>query len=313
MFVKRLIKKPFELFRGFMSAGMPNDFARIDEINWQIAKNRLTDYALHSNIQGTTNREYLKGKKIIVSLTSYGKRLSNVYLAIESIMQQTYKPNKIILWLDYGLKDKPLPEILNNQINRGLQIAYCDDLKSYKKLLPAMKAYPTDCIITIDDDIIYRFDVVEKLICAYIANPGLIYFTRGHRIKLDNYGNIEKYIDWEWCVDDEIDSPFNFPTGGGGTIYPPATLFNPEIMRDDVFMMICPHADDVWFKAMALLSNISSRKVETQSDSLLFSPDNQDTGLLVKNVLNNQNDVQIKAVFNKYGLINKLISIGTRH
>lgn len=39
-------------------------------------------------------------ESLIVSLTTYSKRIHEVYLVIESIMQQTILPNKIILWLD---------------------------------------------------------------------------------------------------------------------------------------------------------------------------------------------------------------------
>ena len=38
--------------------------------------------------------------KIIVSLTSYGRRVKNVHYTIISLLRQTIKPDIIVLWLD---------------------------------------------------------------------------------------------------------------------------------------------------------------------------------------------------------------------
>ena len=49
---------------------------------------------------GTTDESYPEGQ-LIISLTSYGNKLQLLYLTIESLLHQTIKPNKIILWLDH--------------------------------------------------------------------------------------------------------------------------------------------------------------------------------------------------------------------
>ena len=59
---------------------------------------QLNDYLLHSCESGVTDTHYCD-HEIIVSLTTYEPRLYETYLAIESIMQQTVKANRIILWL----------------------------------------------------------------------------------------------------------------------------------------------------------------------------------------------------------------------
>lgn len=51
---------------------------------------------------GVTN-ERNADKEVVVSLTTYGKRLYSVSLTIESIMQGTMKPNRLILWLQDDL------------------------------------------------------------------------------------------------------------------------------------------------------------------------------------------------------------------
>ena len=86
--------------------------------------------------------ERLCDNEVVVSLTSFGKRIYDVHLAIESIMQGTVKPNRIVLWLsEEEFKGKPLPRMLEMQKARGLQVEFCEDIRSYKKLIPALKQF----------------------------------------------------------------------------------------------------------------------------------------------------------------------------
>lgn len=118
---------------------------------------------LSSNAKGTSNALHI-GKQIIVSLTSSGQRIHNAYLAIESIMQQTLKPNKIILWLaEEEFSHNQLPESLKILESRGLEIRFCEDQKTYNKLIPTLKLHPDDIIITIDDNVIYPIDLLDRL------------------------------------------------------------------------------------------------------------------------------------------------------
>lgn len=266
----------------------------------ELNKNALTSVSL-----GISNEKLWNDRQLIVSLTSYGKRLYDVYLSIESIMQQSLKPNKIILWLADNLKNVQLPITLQNQVKRGLEIKYCKDLLSYKKLIPSLKMFPEDVIITIDDDIIYRFDLIENLVNAYNNNPENIYCTRMHRMRLSGTGKLKPYSDWEWEVQDNEISVLNFPTGGAGTLYPPY-CFNSEVLNDGVFMKICRKADDVWFKAMALFNGVQAQKVVTNADTIIFSDNGQDIALSNSNVFDNGNDMQIEAVFEKYNLYERL-------
>ena len=285
-------------------------FLQLDSIVKNISiQNRidmLNYLALNCKEYGTTNEKY-SDQQIIVSLTTYGKRLNQVYLTIESLMQQSLKPNKIILWLDYGFQDKQLPQLLKKQIDRGLQIKFCNDIRSYTKLIPSLKLYPNDVIITADDDLFYNLNMIENLVLPYLQNPNYIYFNRGHRIKFLK-DEIVPYTKWEWNINSTEESPLNFPTGVGGVLYPPNS-FNQEVFNESVFMDICPLADDIWFKAMSLYNGMPSKKVITFSengDEYLMNKSVQDIGLHLQNVEQEKNDVQFKAVFDKYNLISKI-------
>jgi hypothetical protein len=279
----------------------------IKEINVQNRVNMLNYSVLNNNNLGITEERYTD-KDIIVSLTTYGKRLNQVYLTIESLMQQSLKPNKIVLWLDKNYQKKRLPQLLNNQINRGLEIKYCDDVRSYTKLVPALQEYPNDVIITVDDDLYYDINVLENLVSAYLQDMSLIYYNRGHKIRLQKNGGIAPYRKWSWNMTSLDVSVLNFPTGVGGVLYPPNS-FNQEVFNQEVFLNICPFADDVWFKAMALFNDKLSKKVETISilgEEYLENISVQDIALHHQNIGQRKNDLQVKAVFEKYNLLDKL-------
>ena len=84
----------------------------------------------------TTGNCYHVEGDLIVSITTYGRRVHQVYLTLESIANQTCKPNKVILWLDENEFSKDsLPLSLKKLCKRGLIVRFCPNYKSYKKLV----------------------------------------------------------------------------------------------------------------------------------------------------------------------------------
>jgi hypothetical protein len=270
----------------------------------------LQNRNLSSTETGVTDEKYFAAD-VIVSLTSYGGRIHDVYLAIESLMQQTVKPNKIILSLaenEFSLEN--IPQALKNLHKRGLTINFCEDIKSYKKLIPVLKKYPDDIIITTDDDVIYQHDFVENLLYSYRNNPELIHFCRGHRITFKNDKKLENYGKWEMRIKDNEVNKLNFPTGVGGVLYPPKVLYK-DVTDEKKFMSLAPFADDVWFKAMSLLQGTLSKKSFTRSSSgedyiEMNGEIQNETALWKSNNTQNKNDEQIKAVFEAYDIFQLL-------
>lgn len=267
---------------------------------------RLKDCVMTSTEKGVSD-ERLCNEEVIVSLTTYGKRINEVYLSVESIMQGTVKPNRIILWLaEDEFKGKTLPKTLQMQQKRGLQIEYCDDIRSHKKIVPAMERYPDACIVTIDDDLMYEFDLLENLIKAHVDNPEDICACRMHRITLNSDNRPNSYMKWKWLVWPQDKSNLNFLTSGGGTLFPRHCFVN-EFFNREAFMSLCPYADDVWINAMIWLSGRQICKAYTHSPKgcdFMETFSEQEEALCVENTNgeNCRNDVQIKAVMDKYDL-----------
>lgn len=277
---------------------------RIDVItNNNVVKQTYHQLYLQSSECGTTNEIYPEGE-LIISFTSYGNKLHNLYLTIESLLHQTVKPNRIILWLDETKYQafESIPMALRNQEKRGLEVRLCEDVRSYTKLVPALLNFPDSVIISADDDIIYPIDFVERLYRAYQKDQSKIYFYRGHYVLFDEKGNPKPYLDWVKRGSKGCDI-YNFPTGVSGILYPPH-CFHEDITKKDLFLNMCPYADDIWFKVMSMLKGTLCEQIDTPHFDYKFIPleIEENSSLQNINVVNGGNDQQIKKVFSYYGI-----------
>ena len=245
------------------------------------------------------------GPKLVVSLTTYNKRLYDVYLTIESILTQTHKPDRVILWLDESeFSNKDLPNVLLQQKERGLDIKYCKNLKSYKKIIPMLHEYPEDVIVTIDDDVLYPSFMLEEMWRTHLSFPDTIVCNRAHKMTFDKRSSLKPYVQWEWCSMDSEESHLLVATGVGGVLYPPGSL-NENVTDEKVFLELAPNADDLWLKAMAFKNGTKYKKVMTDRVFVNYffeNTDVQDIGLFHGNVLNNENDTQFSSIIAHYGL-----------
>src|SRR5690606_12332292 len=117
----------------------------------------------------------------IVTLTSYPARINDVWISIESIFRQIRKPDRVILWLAHDqFPERDLPESLIQLQGRGLDIRYCEDIRSHKKYYYTMQAYPTDIVITIDDDTYYPANTISCLMEMHQQYPDSIVANRAH-------------------------------------------------------------------------------------------------------------------------------------
>ncbi|MDR2645518.1 MAG: glycosyltransferase [Endomicrobium sp.] len=247
--------------------------------------------------------------KIIISLTSYPARINVIHKAILTLLEQTKKADKVILWLaneDFPNKEQDLPRELTELTKRGLTIAWCKDIKSYKKLIPTLKEYPEYAIVTADDDIYYPKDWLEKLYMEYIKQPNMVHCHRSHGITF-RYGNILPYLQWDFCLEGLKTKPsfHNFPTSGGGILYPPHVFYR-DILREDLFLKLLTSTDDIWFWAMCVLNDIKINVVKNNITCIKNIENTQETSLwnINKNNINNEN---LQKIFRLYPNLYKKI------
>ena len=261
---------------------------------------------LHLQESGVSDEAYYDSAKVIVSLTTYEKRIDEVYLTIESLLQQTMKPNAIYLWLSDQIKEEDLPLTLKKQCARGLRVRFCKDIRSYKKLIPTLKLHPDDIIITTDDDVLYNMDFVESLVRSYRKNPNAVHCNVARKINIEN-GKLAKYQQWEHVTKNEYCGLDVLPIGIGGVLYP-SHIFSEEIFNEEMFMDICCFGDDLWFKVMALLNNVPAQTTILDAHDKCFLPNPYFNGkCLATENLTGRNDEQIAALQTKYNFIKHII------
>lgn len=231
------------------------------------------------NFQGTCN--YERSSKIIVSLTSFPARINRVEETIKSLMLQSCKPDKIILWLaeeEFPRREQELPSNLLLLQKYGLTIGWTQkNIRSFKKLIPCLVEYPEDVIVTVDDDIYYQKKWLEILYRGYLKNTDAINCYRAYEYVLLNEKYGLKRLDNKKKIKENPSYLYNF-TGAGGVLYPPHVLHT-DVFKEDIFMNYCSTSDDLWFLFMALRNHTKINIVEKFSSDLVNVPNTQDIAL----------------------------------
>ncbi|MCE7650701.1 glycosyl transferase [Vibrio fluvialis] len=272
-----------------------------------LEKSNLENSLLYSKEALTSSEKYKN--ELIVSLTTYNKRIYDVSLVIESLGRQTLKANRIILWLDeneFNLDN--IPYSLVKQMSRGLEIKFCPNYKSYKKIVPTLTLAPEADIITVDDDVIYPFDMIEGLVATESKFKNCIVAHHIHEISFDSRGEVKLYRDWKKNISDIQPSMKYMAVGVGGVLYPQGSLTK-LTLDESVFSKLAPNADDVWLKAMTCLQNYSVVKAPHSTDfweRFISIESSQNIALFHENSNMGENDNQIKKVFREFGIVDKL-------
>jgi len=249
-----------------------------------------------------------RNPKLMVSITSFQQRMYDIHFALYSLLNQSLKPNGVVLWLgekEFPNKEDDLPQSVLSLKNNGLTIKWCKDIGPYTKLIPALKEFPDDIIVTADDDIYYPRNWLELLYNAYLKEPQYIHCHRAHRITFDEYKNINKYSQWTAEVSNVDLSFCNFITGSGGILYPPKSFYK-DVLNEQLFLKLSPTADDIWFWAMAVLNNTKINVIKNNIAILHFTNIEREFGLSgditlsQKNNIGGGNDKQLKNIFNHY-------------
>lgn len=301
-----------------VQGGLPNDTLRI-QLGWgekvikfltnlpcrvqgryqhQVLPHLLANWVTFSFPMRRQGKAHSLPSTLIISLTSYPARFNKLHLTLKCLLSQSMSADKVILWVAHQDKAALTPAILNLQ-KAGLEIGYCDDLRSYKKIIPTLQRHPDSFIVTADDDLYYWTTWLEELVDNYDGSRKEVVCHRAHRIRLDSNGLALPYSQWEYEIDSSAASPFIFPTSGAGVLYPPKVFFS-KIQDASIFKKICPQADDIWLYWMIRLNAVSARKIN-QKRNLICWEDTQIISLFHANVIGGGNDEQFSAMIQMYG------------
>lgn len=267
-----------------------------------------------SNVKRQTNFRTItvnknRNPKLIVSLTSYKKRFPTLALCLKSLLKQTLLPDRMVLYLSNNEKEEDLPSAVKDLQKYGLEIKFVDlDLKPHKKYYYAMKEFPDDIVITVDDDMIYSKNLVKELYRMHLEYPNCVVAGRAHEIIFNN-NNFEMYKKWIFSSSMVgIPSMKLLATGVGGVLYPPHIL-NTKLLFDLTSIKKYLTVDDLWLKTVEVISNvpvvICNQQIEKHRIEI---PNTEKVGLFNLNLTENKNDLNLKELQKDYKLAKRILN-----
>ncbi|RUO27010.1 hypothetical protein CWE09_10050 [Aliidiomarina minuta] len=238
---------------------------------------------------------------LMINLTSFPDRFGTLHLTLKSLLLQNVKADAVNLWLFEGDKDQ-LPQNVLDLQQSGLSIRWVDeDIRSYKKLIPALQQFPDAFHVTADDDIYYRPDWLKSLVEGYTGDNKQILALRAHFVRRFKDGTTQPYRKWEAKTERRGPSKDLFFTSGGGVLFPPGSL-HPDARKTQIAVDLAPTADDLWWFVMALINGSTVRRVG-ENKGLVTWPSVEASYLWGMNKsAEHGNDMQLKNLLRHYKL-----------
>lgn len=168
--------------------------------------------------------------KIYVTMTSWKGRINNVVRVLDTLAENTKRPNKIEINLsleEFPNREADLPKELVEWQRIDKEIFWLEgNTKSFKKLIPAVQRhFNEDCyIITIDDDVIYPKNFIYDFVTESNKYPEAVISNNMCR------GCFQS----QQCVN------------GAATLYRPS-FFTPFLWEGLVKPVVDANEDDWWY------------------------------------------------------------------
>ena len=248
-----------------------------------------------------------RSKVVIASLTSYPARINYVALVIKSLLLQSYKPDRIILWLaEEQFQSKELPKNLTELKKYGVEIKWMRDLFGHKKYFyPVKEQKKNELVITFDDDILYSPKCIERLMKTHNKYPNCLVCERGQVFedKLEN--NPGK---WITISDIGVYKPtFSMnPSPGGGCLIP-FGAFHADALKEECIRSLAFKNDDLWY--MFMCAENGTQMIKTRKYHKIFTivEGSQVEQMAIENVVNDKNVVIMEGLKHAYPIAWKRI------
>ena len=241
---------------------------------------------------------------VVCSLTSYPGRINECFYAIKSILLQSVTPNRVVLWLASSqFPNKKLPDVYQQLVKIGVEIRFCDDLRSHKKYFSMLQEQkPDEVVVTFDDDIIYHPDTIKRVLETHYLYPDCIVCNEAKILKLNESGDsLASYSVWRKASNGhKIPDIFRYSImTGSGCLYPygimPIQTFDEEKIKKFAFT-----ADDLWITFTAKAFGIRVAPTNIMARTYTTVRNSQITHLAQVNCLKTGNDDTVNRMFELY-------------
>lgn len=189
-------------------------------------------------------------------MTTIPKRKERLTDNLPSILKQSYQFDKLVINVDDNLSEDDYKwyDNLKGEDSR-IEINRCESKwRSCNKLLPTIKKYPEDVIITVDDDIYYPVDTIKLLVETYEKNKDCIIT---HEINPISFNRDMTYVSYKNAYD------IMLLQKEWGKYFSNCCLFPPHVFDgSDLFdfekMMECTNGthDELWFWVQSTINGV---------------------------------------------------------
>lgn len=226
--------------------------------------NNLKQEIASENIM--SHEDVIESLAVVISMYATFEQIEYVFDCIQSLLNQTYRAEKILLCLDEKeFMGKELPEQLSCLLynNPSVEVIWINNGKGIlNRYLQARKRYFNNPVIIVNSDVEYSSNLVETLVRSYLKHPDCISCTRAELMMFRKKGEMRTYKRWihNYKILKDIPSYQLMPVGLGGVLYPPDKFVIEDFETEDGRVLI----DDFILKVNAVNKNIYT--VLTQTD-----------------------------------------------
>lgn len=195
-------------------------------------------------------------REVVVAMTTFPAAAPYAARAVRSILRGDVLPDRVVLYVTMAQFG---PEGLPDELKRIeaespiFEIRdYPVDIRSYRKLIPALADFPEAVIVTVDDDVDYHPRMLAELLVLHSRLPLDVLAHRAKRIRPGRpYRKWPKYRWYHFLGRPLRPGCDVLQTGVGGVLYPPHCL-RADMLDPQLFMEAAPTTDDIWFWAAAV-------------------------------------------------------------
>lgn len=244
----------------------------------------------------------------VVSLTSFPKRMDDLWMGLWSLWQQTMLPCRVLLVLteeEFPEGIGTVPDNVRAFVGKGLEIVFTkQNLRPHNKYHYALSTVRNLPVITVDDDFIYYPNSFERLLRLHKAHPDSVCANRVQRAQCEG----DRFLSYErWpLVHTEAKGDDLVALGYACVLYPPQ--FRPDVLFDtELSQSLSPKADDIWLKAVEIAKGTTVVKGDYYPYPFEI-PHSQTQALhhLNDNPVNPQNDPQWQRLIAHFGITTRI-------
>ena len=255
---------PYSSFDGNMNTSFFYHFPGMNhnsnELQNLCQRSLMNQYNLLLNSMQAAKRS--SKSNVYVSLTTTPGRLANLLPTLNSLLQQTLVPDKIILNIPKVFKKTGQLYLVPSELHKfpRLLLNSCVDYGPATKLLPTLQLLndPTTIIVTVDDEYIYPDSMIETLVKSAQHDPDAAFSYAGQNVEFDfasQHGVAVRSADTPgW---NRVSAAVDIIEGFLGAAY------RREFFDESIFRIIprCYSTDDIWFSAHLSRKHISRVKI----------------------------------------------------